>query len=72
MLVNYYFLNYNFLLNSMVLGIFFFILIFTLFVILIKNTIHAIFFFMFICLFLTELCILLQMEFLALILLLFI
>jgi NADH:ubiquinone oxidoreductase subunit 6 (subunit J) len=67
MLINYYFLNYSFILNSMILGIFFLILIFTLFVVLIKNTIHSIFFFMFICLFLTELCILLQMEFLALI-----
>jgi NADH:ubiquinone oxidoreductase subunit 6 (subunit J) len=68
MLTTYYFLNYTFLLNSIIIGIFFFILIFTLFVVLIKNTIHSIFFFMFICLFLTELCILLQMEFLAMIL----
>jgi NADH:ubiquinone oxidoreductase subunit 6 (subunit J) len=68
MLFSYYFLNYSLLLNTMIIGIFFLILIFTIFVILIKNTIHSIFFFMFICLYMTELCILLQMEFLALIL----
>lgn len=66
MFLNYYFLNYSFILNLLIIIIFFFILISTIFVILIKNTIHAIFFFMFICLFITELCILLQMEFLAL------
>lgn len=66
MLINYYFLNYLFILNILIIGLFFLILISTLFVILIKNTIHAIFFFMFICLYITELCILLQMEFLAL------
>lgn len=66
MLLNYYFLNYSFILNLFIILIFFFILLSTIFVILIKNTIHAIFFFMFICLYITELCILLQMEFLAL------
>lgn len=66
MLLNYYFLNYSFILNLLILIIFFLILLSTIFVILIKNTIHAIFFFMFICLYITELCILLQMEFLAL------
>lgn len=66
MLLNYYFLNYAFILNICIISIFFFILLSTIFVVLIKNTIHAIFFFMFICLSITELCILLQMEFLAL------
>jgi NADH:ubiquinone oxidoreductase subunit 6 (subunit J) len=66
MFLNYYFLNYSFILNLLILIIFFLILLSTIFVILIKNTIHAIFFFMFICLYITELCILLQMEFLAL------
>lgn len=66
MLLNYYFLNYSFILNLLIIVIFFLILLSTIFVILIKNTIHAIFFFMFICLYITELCILLQMEFLAL------
>ena len=66
MLLNYYFLNYSFILNLLIIIIFFLILISTIFVVLIKNTIHAIFFFMFICLYITELCILLQMEFLAL------
>ena len=68
MLQNYYFLNYLLILNNMIIGIFIFILISTIFVVLIRNTIHAIFYFMFICLYMTELCILLQMEFLALIL----
>ena len=66
MFLNYYFLNYSFILNLLIITIFFLILLSTIFVILIKNTIHAIFFFMFICLYITELCILLQMEFLAL------
>jgi|JI81BgreenRNA_FD_contig_123_74063_length_1920_multi_7_in_2_out_0_2 NADH-ubiquinone oxidoreductase chain 6 len=66
MFLNYYFLNYSFILNLLIIIIFFLILLSTIFVILIKNTIHAIFFFMFICLYITELCILLQMEFLAL------
>jgi NADH:ubiquinone oxidoreductase subunit 6 (subunit J) len=66
MFLNYYFLNYSFILNLLIITIFFLILLSTIFVVLIKNTIHAIFFFMFICLYITELCILLQMEFLAL------
>lgn len=66
MFFNYYFLNYSFILNLLIILIFFLILVSTLFVVLIKNTIHAIFFFMFICLYITQLCILLQMEFLAL------
>jgi len=66
MFLNYYFLNYSLILNMLIIIIFLCIFISTIFVILIKNTIHAIFFFMFICLYITELCILLQMEFLAL------
>lgn len=68
MLKNLYFLDNVLLLNSFIISIFFFILFSTIFVVLIKDTIHAIFYFMFICLYMTELCILLQMEFLALIL----
>lgn len=67
-MVNYYFLNYSLILNNMIIAIFLLIFISAIFVILLRNTIHAIFFFMFICLYMTELCILLQMEFLALIL----
>lgn len=67
-MINYYFLNYIFILNNMIIIIFLFIFFSAIFVILLRNTIHAIFFFMFICLYMTELCILLQMEFLALIL----
>jgi NADH:ubiquinone oxidoreductase subunit 6 (subunit J) len=66
MFLNYYFLNYSLILNMLIIIIFLCIFISTIFVILIKNTIHAIFFFMFICLYITELCVLLQMEFLAL------
>lgn len=67
-MINYYFLNYSLILNNMIIAIFLLIFISAIFVILLRNTIHAIFFFMFICLYMTELCILLQMEFLALIL----
>jgi len=66
MLKNFYFLDNVLLLNSFIISIFFLILLSTIFVVLIKDTIHAIFYFMFICLYMTELCILLQMEFLAL------
>jgi NADH:ubiquinone oxidoreductase subunit 6 (subunit J) len=64
--LNYYFLNYPLILNILIINIFFFILLLSIFVISLRNTIHTIFFFMFICLLITELCILLQMEFLAL------
>lgn len=64
--LNYYFLNYSLILNLLIINLFFFILILSFFVISLRNTIHTVFFFMFICLIITELCILLQMEFLAL------
>lgn len=64
--LNYYFLNYSLILNLLIISLFFFILLLSFCVISLRNTIHTVFFFMFICLIMTELCILLQMEFLAL------
>lgn len=66
MLIPFYFTNLTFTLNLTILSFFFFILISSLCVILIKDTIHAIFYFMFICIYMTQLCLLVQMEFLAL------
>lgn len=66
MISNFFFLNNFQFLNNYIILIFFLILLSTLFVIIIKNTIHAIFFFMLICIYLTELALILQMEFLAL------
>lgn len=68
MINSFYFLDNIIILNSLIISIFFFIFFSTLFIVLIKNTIHVIFYFMFVCLYMTELCLLLKMEFLALIL----
>ena len=52
--LNYYFLNYPLILNILIINIFFFILLLSIFVISLRNTIHTIFFFMFICLLITD------------------
>lgn len=66
MITNFFFINEFILLNNLIISIFFFIFISCFFIIFLKDTIHVIFYFMFVCLYLTELCILLKMEFLAL------
>lgn len=66
MISNFFFLNNFQLLNNFILINFFLILLSTLFIIIIQNTIHAIFFFMLICIYLTQLTLFFQMEFLAL------
>lgn len=69
MLSAFYFIHYSNILNYLLIGIFILILVSTFFIIILRDTIHIIFFYMFICLYMTELSILLNMEFLALTLL---
>jgi len=66
MLSAFYFIHYSNILNYLLIGIFILILVSTFFIIILRDTIHIIFFYMFICLYMTELSILLNMEFLAL------
>lgn len=66
MLSAFYFIHYGIILNYLLVGLFILILISTFFIIILRDIIHIIFFYMFICLYMTELSILLNMEFLAL------
>lgn len=66
MLTTFYFISYDIILNYLLSGIFILILISTILIIILRDTIHIIFFFMLICLYMTELCLLVGMEFLAL------